>query len=281
MIVTEQRRKELAEFLRTQRGRISPDRLGLRSTTRRRVGGLRRDEVAELADISVTWYTWLEQGRDINVSSQTLDRIATALQCADDERSYLFQLAGENPPQAAPRAVPPPDNLQAVLNALDPNPAYVVCPRFDVIAWNASAADIFGDFGRYPDGRRNLLWILLTEPAMQELFVEWERFVRCILAWFRRAYSKAPDEPKWTGLVAALERASPHFRAWWKLHEVATPPDWRKELRHSSGRMALDPITLHVNSGSDLTIIAFTPAQETDTETRLAALAKARGQSRV
>jgi transcriptional regulator with XRE-family HTH domain len=276
MIITEHRRKELAEFLRTQRGRISPGGLGLRSTTRRRVQGLRRDEVAELADISVTWYTWLEQGRGINVSSQTLDRIATALQCADDERSYLFQLAGENPPQPRPRAVPPPANLQLLLDALDPNPAYVICPRFDVVAWNASAVEVFGDFGRYPEGLRNLLWILLTEPSMQELFVEWERFARCLIAWFRRAYSKAPDEPKWTGLVTALERASPHFRAWWKLHEVATSPDWRKELRHISGPMALDPITLLVNSGSDLTVIAFTPARETDTEKRLANLAKVR-----
>jgi transcriptional regulator with XRE-family HTH domain len=189
-MITEQRRKELAEFLRTQRGRVSPDKLGLRSTTRRRVGGLRRDEVAELADISVTWYTWLEQGRDINVSSRALERIATALQCADDERSYLFQLAGENPPQPGPRAVEPPANLQLLLDALDPNPAYVVCPRFDVIAWNASATDVFGDFGRYPDNLRNLLWILLTDPSMQELFVEWERFVRCLLAWFRRAIRK-------------------------------------------------------------------------------------------
>jgi transcriptional regulator with XRE-family HTH domain len=276
MMITDQRRRELAEFLRTQRGRISPEKLGLRSTTRRRVEGLRRDEVAELADISVTWYTWLEQGRDINVSAQALDRIATALQCGDDERSYLFELAGEYPPQPGPKAVAPPANLQLLLDALDPDPAYVIGPRFDVIAWNASAADVFGDFGRYPDGLRNLLWILLTEPSMQDLFVEWERFVRCLLAWFRRAYSKAPDEPKWTGLVMALERASPHFRAWWKLHEVATPPDWRKELRHVSGPMALDPITLLVNSGSDLTIIAFTPARETDTEARLENLAKVR-----
>jgi transcriptional regulator with XRE-family HTH domain len=273
---TQLRRKELALFLRTKRARVSAQAKGLRPTPRRRVEGLRRDEVAELAGISVTWYTWLEQGREINVSPQTLDRIATALQCAEEERSYLFQLAGENPPARSPRRTEPPSNLQLVLDALDPNPAYVICPRFDIFGWNASATAVFGDFGRYPEDARNLLWLLLTDASMQELFVDWNRVVRCMLASFRSAYAHASHDPKWTALVAALERVSPHFRAWWGLHEVAIPPDWPKELRHRTGRMVLDPISLHINSGSNLAIIAFTPAQGTDTATRLAQLASAR-----
>ena len=276
MLDAKLKRHDLAKFLRALRERASPEQVGLRSTTRRRVSGLRRDEVAELADISVTWYTWLEQARQIKVSAQALDRIATALQCVDEERAYLFQLAGENPPAKPFRATAPPDNFQQLLDSLDPNPAYAVCPRFDIVAWNASAASVFGDFARYPEEARNLLWILFTDSSMKDLFVEWERFARCIIAWFRGAYAKTSDDCKWAALLAALERVSPQFRTWWGLHEVATPPDWPKELRHAAGRMVLDPITLNVHGDAGLAVVAYTPARGTETAALLAKLAEAR-----
>jgi transcriptional regulator with XRE-family HTH domain len=248
----------------------------VRSISRRRVKGLRRDEVADLAGVSVTWYAWLEQGRPIRVSARTLDRIASALQCAKEERAYLFNLAGESPPPTGLLSEPPPSNIQLLLDALDPNPAYVVCPRFNLVAWNAGAVDVFGDFARYPKDSRNLLWILLTDPAMRELFVDWQRLVRCFIAWFRHGYAKADGSDEWVGLVSRLEHASPEFVAWWKLHEVATSPDWAKVLRHKSGTLTLDPISLRVNSTSNLSIVAFTPAPATDTAAILDRLAGAR-----
>jgi transcriptional regulator with XRE-family HTH domain len=275
MCSADTRRIELAQFLRRQRHRASPVDYGLKSVARRRVKGLRREEVAELADISVTWYAWLEQGRHINVSPQALERIAFALHCTDEERDYLFQLAGENPPRTRAHSVAAPKALQLILNKLDPYPAYVRTSSFDIIAWNESTSSVFGDFGRYPEHARNLLWILFTDPSMRELFADWERFARCVIAWFRSASAKS-DDPKWRQLLAALHRISPEFRTWWALHEVATPTHWPKELRHPQGPLLLDPVSLQLDAGSDLILMVYAPAGDQDTADRLVALSNMR-----
>lgn len=265
MSLVESKRRDLGQFLRLQREGVTPGDAGIRTTARRRVKGLRRDEVAELADISVTWYTWLEQGRDVNVSAQALERIAAALRCDDQQKQYLFQLAGMNPPLRDEATARPPSNLQAVLDALNPSPAYVVCARFDLIAWNAAAIAVFGDFGRYPADARNLLWILYSDVSMRELIVDWERFVRCLTAWFRIGYAKVPGEPKWRELVDALSRVSPEFRTWWAMHDVARPPHWAKELRHPAGRLVLEHMTMHLDATPGYNMTVFTPAHGTGT----------------
>lgn len=266
----QQRRAELADFLQTRRARLEPAQVGLPKGSRRRVPGLRREEVAELAGIGVTWYTWLEQARPVNVSLQTLEQIAQALQLDSQEREHLFLLAGQSPPLAVSSGELVTASMQQVLDSLEPNPAYITCPRWDLLAWNRAACLVFSGFDRKPLAERNLLWLAFTDQAMRQLFINWAGFARCLLLHFRADYGRSTGDLRWAELIAALQKVSPEFRSWWSCHDVARPLDWQKELDHPVvGKLLLNSSTFGVHPTGNLRLIVYTPVAETDTASKL------------
>ena len=227
------RRRELATFLRSRRDRLAPEAVGLPRGTRRRAPGLRREEVAQLAGVGVTWYTWLEQGRSINVSTQVLTAIARALRLTADERGHLFTLAGVPDDTLIPEEEVVTGALQTILDSLDPLPAHVTNARYDALAWNRADAALLGDMRALPPHRRNIMWQLFTQPAWRDMFGGWDGDTarRCV-ARFRRNFAAHVGDPAWQGLLDELSALSPEFRALWDRQEVESHIPKVKSLLH-------------------------------------------------
>jgi transcriptional regulator with XRE-family HTH domain len=268
----EARRSELADFLRHRRGRVTPESAGLQANGRRRTPGLRREEVAQLAGVGLSWYTWLEQGRDIKPSGQVLDALARVLRLDTAERAHLFHLARVELPLPAgdyPREAP--GELAAIVHGLDPNPAYLLGPRADVLAWNAAATRMLGEPTPAPDGRANLLWWLFTDD--REHGRQWRDTARNMLGRFRAEHARRIGDPDFAALVAALEGASDEFRAWWPRHEVVAEQLGTKTIQHPvMGVLRLHHLQSAPTSHPDLRLTQFAPA---DDATRLALAAAA------
>ena len=260
-----ERLKELADFLRTRRAKLSPVQVGLPPGSRRRVPGLRREEVAELAQISVTWYTWLEQARSVKVSPDALLRIAQSLQLDRHEQEHLFFLTGQSPPPAPLAQEQVTESIRQVLESLEPNPAYVVDLRWNLVAWNQAAILVFGDFNVYPPSECNLMWLAFTNPAMKQLFENWSEFAYCLLVHFRADYAQNYGDRSWSELVVTLQKLSPQFCQWWKSHDVARPHEIQ-ELNHPLvGKLLLDSVTFQVYPAANLRLTAYTPKTNIDT----------------
>jgi hypothetical protein len=213
-------RSELADFLRTRRESLSPLDVGLPRGARRRTPGLRREEVAALAGVGLTWYTWLEQGRDINVSTAFLDNVGRVLKLDEIERRHLFLLAHNRPPPVNGRqwcSISP--LVRRLLDDLILRPAYVFNLRWDVIAWNAAAQTLFG-FKARDTPERNMLWMLFADDRLHRRVREWSVQAPQILASFRRDYAQAPEDGDMNELVASLEKISPEFQKLWNRHDV-------------------------------------------------------------
>ncbi|WP_319421511.1 helix-turn-helix transcriptional regulator [Pleurocapsa sp. FMAR1] len=259
-----ERLKELADFLRTRRAKLSPAQVGLPPGLRRRVPGLRREEVAELAQISVTWYTWLEQTRSVKVSPQALLRIAQALQLDRHEQEHLFSLAGQSPPPSSLAQEQVTESIRQVLESLEPNPAYLVDWRWNLLAWNQAAIAVFGDFDVLSSSECNLMWLAFTNSAMKELFVNWSEFAHCLLVHFRADYAQNASDRSWSELALTLQKVSPQFRQWWKSHDVARPHEVQ-ELNHPIvGKLVLDSVTFQVYPAANLRLTAYTPKASLD-----------------
>ncbi|MER7755736.1 helix-turn-helix transcriptional regulator [Kitasatospora sp. NPDC097643] len=214
------RRHELAAFLRSRRERISPEQVGLPMTGRRRTPGLRREEVAQLAAVGVTWYTWLEQGRDIQVSTQVLDAVARALLLDPSERAHLFTLAGAEDPVPAVECSTVGPSVRLVLEQMAPFPAAVVNARYDVLAYNAQYTGIVGDLAALPFEDRNLMWLAFTPSYFRDALVDYRMERDVMVARFRGAMGDHSAEPAWKTLLARLRKASPDFEAAWQRHDV-------------------------------------------------------------
>jgi transcriptional regulator with XRE-family HTH domain len=230
------RRTELAAFLRARRERIAPEDVGLPPGTRRRTAGLRREELAQLAGVGVTWYTWLEQGRPINASVQVLNAVATILRLDATERAHLFRLA--DVPGAVPTAAecgdcPLPPAVQQILDSI-PLPAAVHTERFDVIAWNAIYASLFHRITEAPPGERNTMLAILTSPDCCTPMRDPAEHCVAQVAQLRAAYGRHVGDPTWTHYIRRLEALSPTFAATWAAHDVAQPTSYTKHLRHPS-----------------------------------------------
>jgi transcriptional regulator with XRE-family HTH domain len=255
------RRKELADFLRSRRARLGPEDVGLPNGFRRRTPGLRREEVAQLAGVGVTWYTWLEQGREISVSRQVLEAIGRALRLDAAERVHLNTLAGVDvePVPAQLDTVPPA--VQAMLDELDPCPAYVLNARYDVLAWNRAEAALVCDFDRLPGADRNILWLMFTDPAWRSLLIDWPHDAAWMAAQFRAAMARHVGESHWRELVERLEAASEDFREMWQRHEVATPVSKSKRYMHPrEGMVTLNAVSLRLSEAPDCRVVACIPA---------------------
>jgi transcriptional regulator with XRE-family HTH domain len=233
----------LRDFLISRRSRLSPAQVGLVSTGARRVPGLRREEVAALAGVSVDYYARLERGR-VRPSDVVLEALATALRLDDVERTHLRRLArlsGESHGHAAPVSVRP--QVQRMLDHLDGLPAIVLNHRLDLLAWNALGSALIADFGAITPEQRNIVWLLFVDPATRRLYRQWNEVARDAVALLRLASAPAPD-PETQRLVDNLTRASSDFRRMWGEHEVRVKTFGAKEFRHP----VVGPITLQFES---------------------------------
>jgi transcriptional regulator with XRE-family HTH domain len=256
------RRTELADFLKHRRAQVTPESAGLEANGRRRTPGLRREEVAQLAGVGLSWYTWLEQGRDIKPSPQVLDALARALRLDVAERAHVFHLARVELPLPAgdyPREAPP--ELRAVVDGLMPNPAYLIGPRADVLAWNRVAARVIGEPTAAPDGRPNVLWWLFTSDERRD--EQSRATARNTLARFRAEHARRIGDPDFAALVDALDEASPQFRALWPRHEVLTEQLGTKTIEHPElGTLRLHHLQSVPTSHPDLRLTQFAPADD-------------------
>ena len=266
------RRRELAAFIRSRRERLRPEEVGLPRSRRRRTPGLRREEVAHLAAIGVTWYTWLEQGRDINPSPQVLEAIARTLRLDSHERSHLLTLAG------LPAAPPTDDyaslfpHARAIIEQLEPNPASVMNARWDVIAYNRTYASFFPDLESIPASDRNCLWLAFTHPEWRAALVDREETVSWMVAEFRASMAEHLDDPVWQSLVDRLLAVSAEFQHLWLRHDVRLTEGGSKRARHPQlGILTFDYTNLWLDRRSDTRVVVLTPSDET-TARRLALL---------
>jgi transcriptional regulator with XRE-family HTH domain len=255
------RRQELSDFLRNRRGRIAPADVGLPETNRRRTPGLRREEVAQLAGMSATWYTWLEQKRPIGVSSSVLDNLARVLRLDPAERMQLFQLALRQPvldPLSKRETVSP--LIRRLLDQTDPIPAFVF-GRWDVLAWNRAALAFFFDFEQVPANERNLLWLDFTNSTLRSLFVDWRTRAQDTLARFRADYGRHAGNALFVQLVERLKLVSPELAEWWPRHDILPMTEGRRNYDHPlAGRMIVEHTTFSVSDNPELRLVLFLAA---------------------
>ncbi|HEX4180494.1 MAG TPA: helix-turn-helix transcriptional regulator [Caulobacteraceae bacterium] len=262
----------LGGFLRDRRSRLQP---GPGAQGRRRTPGLRREEVATRAGVSVTWYTWLEQGRGGPPSDDVLERLTRALELDADGREVLFLLAQQRPPPVTP-APPSPvaPALQRVLDALNTSPAIVKTPAWDVVAWNAAAVAVMGDYAAVPPRERNVLWRMFTDPALRAGLPDWEEHARSLLGVFRIDVARAGGCPEATALEAELRATSADFRRLWAESDMRSHGVGLKYFeRPGVGSLTLEYSTFEVDGAEGLSMVVFTPATPADVQVIAAMLA--------
>ena len=263
------RRRELAGFLRSRRERIAPEQVGLPPASRRRTPGLRREEVATLAGVGVTWYTWLEQGRDINASPQVLDAVARTLLLDPHERDHLFRLADTQDGNGQSECKSLPPTAQLLLDQLEPFPACIRNARYDLLAFNQAYEDLMGPLRYLPFEERNSLWLLFTSPRCRSAMLDWEEGTRRMVAEYRAAMAEHVAEPAWKCLVSRLTKASPEFAELWERHEVASPENLTKRYLHPDvGLLKLNYTHLWLGQRLGTRMTTYTPADE-ETHERL------------
>ncbi|WP_371666886.1 helix-turn-helix domain-containing protein [Streptomyces sp. NBC_00289] len=253
---------ELGEFLKARRAELSPSEVGLRGGQRRRVRGLRREEVALLAAISTEYYARIEQGR-LQASTPLLNEIAQVLRLNEDQRTYLFDLAAKESvrtPISGDRQQAD-TQLQRILDNLTGTPAFVIGRRTDILAWNELAAALWTDFGRFPEQERVFLRLLFTEPWMRELYADWEEVTRLAIVQLRMESARYPGDRLLAALVEELSARDAQFRQWWAEHDVAARGKGTKKLRHPAvGELTLDWDTLTCATDPEQHIIVWTAA---------------------
>ena len=256
----------LGAYLKDRRSRLDAAALGF-STSRRRTTGLRREEVAGRANISVTWYTWLEQGRGGAPSAEVLNRIARALMLTDMEREHLFLLGLGRPPEVRYRAadgVSP--RLQRLLDALEFSPAIIKTATWDVVAWNRAAAAVLTDYGALPPGQRNILRLIFGQSRVRAAQHDWESVARFVVGAFRADAARAGAMSEVSQLVDELCQISPEFTALWRENEVGAHGGGTKRLRHPTlGVIELEYSSFVVEERSDLGMIVYNPVSPADT----------------
>jgi transcriptional regulator with XRE-family HTH domain len=255
----------LGAYLRNRRTKLDPASFGV-SGGRRRTAGLRREEVAQRAGISATWYTWLEQGRGGSPSADVLDRIAQALRLTDVEREHLFLIGLGRPPGNRYRgsdAITP--RLQRLLDTLTCSPAIVRTATWDVVAWNRAAAVVLTDYGALPPDQRNVLRMMFRDSRVRAAQPEWEPVARLVVAAFRIDAARAGADAEVAPLVEELCRSSAEFAAMWRDNDVQTHGDGVKHLRHPQvGLLALEYSSFAVDGRPDLSLIVYNPATSAD-----------------
>ncbi len=257
------RRRELASFLRSRRERVQPQDVGLPPGIRRRTPGLRREEVAQLSGVGVTWYTWLEQGRDINVSTQVVDAIARTLKLDRYEWAHLSTLAGIATGPQPQQCAALPAAVRKVMHQVAPYPAAVLNDRFDLLAYNPEYRELIVDLDALPAIEHNLLWLAFTNPDWRAAMIDAEQSRCRLVGTFRSNMAKHLGEPGWQDLLTRLCAASPEFAERWERHEVA-PMGQRLKVIDSPkvGLLRLESTSLWVNQGGSVRLLVYTPLDD-------------------
>ncbi|MGV9341077.1 helix-turn-helix transcriptional regulator [Streptomyces sp. NPDC003688] len=278
MAITEQQRKELAAFLRNRRERIAPETAGIKNSYgRRRTPGLRREELSQLAGVSLTWYTWLEQARKIRVSSQVLNGLARALQLDATETGHLFRLAGELPPAVRAPCTREhiPEQYLTFLEFQDPLPAFIVNHRFDVLAWNQGFCALFPHFESLAHNRRNTLSMMFDERA-REMHPHWEQDALEATALFRAQAADQLAHPAYATMIEDLKAEHPEFQELWERLDLApSAPSVRCFDHPALGRIELGYVKLRL-AGVDATLVAYQPVQDSQLVDRFRGLVEER-----
>lgn len=277
------RLRELADFLRTRRARLSPRQAGLPDEGRRRTPGLRRSEVAQLSGMSVDWYTWMEQARPIQVSAQVLESLARALQLDENERKHLYLLAlRQLPADSLRKESAVSERLQKFLDQQGIYPAVVYDPRLNIVGWNEPACRVYGDYTKMSERQRNSLWRMFTDPSFKEALREgWEGKVRLRLAQFRANYGLFAGDPWWTEFIEELSEASPEFAEWWPQHDVLESAEGSKRLYHPIvGELEFDHISLRPADAPDLSVTIHLPLADTADKMRVLMETSGSGEAR-
>lgn len=264
-----ERRQSLAQFLRTRRERLTPQEVGLPAGFRRRTAGLRREEVAQLASIGISWYTLLEQGRAVRPSEQVVESLAQALRLTSAERQHLFLLAfGHVPSNGLP---PSPQEevspaLEQVIRSLDPHPAYVLGRRWDLLIWNKAAQYVFGFSDFSAPYSRNMFWRFFAHLSAFKKS-NWQEVTQAVVAEFRADSARYPGD-RWFGeLIEELQKTSPEFREWWARHDVQQVEDRHKQMEHANlGYLEFEHVTLVVPTNPDLKVKIYTGSPATVTK---------------
>jgi transcriptional regulator with XRE-family HTH domain len=257
---------DLGSYLKNRRAKMDPAAFGF-SMTRRRTPGLRREEVAQRANVSATWYTWLEQGRGGSPSAEVLDRIARALMLTGFEREHLYLIARGHPPEVryqATESVSP--RIQRVLDAMELSPAFVRNGTWDLVAWNKAADAVLGFDSLAPE-QRNLLRRIFTDPQSRAAQLDWQSVARFAVAAFRADTARSGASANVKALVDELRRLSPEFEVIWRENDVITPGDGIKHIRHPvAGLLALEHSAFSVDGRTDFSLVIFNPATPKDVE---------------
>jgi transcriptional regulator with XRE-family HTH domain len=257
----------LGTYLKDRRAKLDPATLGF-PAERRRTPGLRREEVAQRANISPTWYTWLEQGRGGAPSADVLGRIARALMLTDIEREHLFLLGLGRPPEVRYQkngGVTP--RLQRVLDALDPSPALIRTATWDVVAWNRAATAMLGDYGSLAPEQRNILRFMFLDPRARAAQYDWESVARSVVGAFRVEAARAGAAEEVEPLVDELCRLSPEFKAMWRDNDIRSHGEHVKHIRHPVlGPLAFEYSAFAVDGRQDLSMVVYNPATPADAD---------------
>ncbi|HWE47868.1 MAG TPA: helix-turn-helix transcriptional regulator [Caulobacteraceae bacterium] len=274
--MTDETPNKLGTYLRDRRTRLDPAALGF-SGGRRRTPGLRREEVAQRANISPTWYTWLEQGRGGAPSADVLNRIAAGLMLTEPEREHLFMLALGRPPEVRYKAlggVSP--RLQRVLDAMPFTPAIIKTATWDVIAWNHAAAVVLTDYAKLPPDGRNILRLMFVDARVRAAQEDWKSVARYVVAAFRADAARAGADEAIAALVEELSRLSPEFAALWRQNDIIAPGEGVKRLNHPElGLLELEFSVFAVDGRPDLAMLVYNPATPAGAE-RLRAFIESR-----
>ena len=266
----------LGSYLRDRRAKLDPAAFGF-SSTRRRTPGLRREEVAQRANVSATWYTWLEQGRGGAPSANVLERVARALMLTEAEREHAFLVGLGRPPEVrylAAEGVSP--RLQRVLDSLEFSPAIVKTSTWDVIAWNRAAATVLVDYAALAPTQRNILRLIFCDPRVRAAQTDWESVARFVVAAFRADAARAGATGSVQGLVDELCRLSPEFAVMWRDNDVRNYGEGSKYIRHPrAGLIAFEYSSFAVDGRPDLNMVIYSPATTKDVD-RIRSLFKSR-----
>ena len=262
----------IGDFFRVRRGQLVRAELGLPPAGGRRTSGLRREEVSYLSGVSITWYTWLEQGRDITPSRQVLDALARTLRLSAAEHAYVLSLAGYAAPQLAADPIhhAVPAHVQQFLDALAGYPAYAITSDWWISAWNTAYLALYPNMATVAAADRNLLWLLFTDPYLRELLPDWEFISRHNVAAFRAEAGPRLADPPFSHLIGRLLNASETFRAAWESHGIEALTSRERLFRHPVvGDLHLEQHSLVPSGHSDLHLVIYTPVRTKDAPARL------------
>lgn len=268
---SKQRHKELGDFLKTRRAKILPSQVGLPEGIRRRTPGLRREEVSYLSGVGLTWYTWIEQGRQIQISSQVLESLAKTLMLDKQETIHLYALAQQSPPESIPaciRNVNP--NLQHVIDNFEFSPATILDSKWNILAWNRAAEKLVFDYGSISTSKRNLMRIMFTNEDFKKTIIDWESNAKGTLQRFRAVYAKFIGDTWTENLIDELKSESEEFNKWWSMHDVKTEEGLCQNVNHAVlGEIKFEYTSFAVLMDNDLRMTVLTPMPGSEAEKKV------------